>query len=41
MKLKLKEFFKKKKDERKEKLLKNYEERKILKIGGEINKNGK
>ncbi len=41
MKLKFKKFFKTKKNKRREKLLKDYNEGKILKIGGEINKDGK
>jgi len=40
MKLKFKSLFKKK-DKKKEKILIEYEEGKILKIGGEINKDGK
>lgn len=37
LKLKLKELFKTKKQKRKEKLLKEFQEGKYLKIGGEVN----
>lgn len=41
LKIRLKELLKTKEEKRREKLLEEYSEGKILKIGGEVNSNGK